>query len=76
MKIVSGNSNVPLANSISKYLGVDLVEATIKYNVLCAEIILHSLKPKWLLPVKVIGDDMMNVDTMKLTHPLRQQSIS
>ena len=30
MKIVSGNSNVPLATNISKYLGVNLVEATIK----------------------------------------------
>jgi ribose-phosphate pyrophosphokinase len=30
MKIVSGNSNIPLAQSISKYLGVNLVDATIK----------------------------------------------
>jgi ribose-phosphate pyrophosphokinase len=30
MKLVSGNSNLPLAQSISKYLGVNLVKATIK----------------------------------------------
>ncbi len=30
MKIVSGNSNIPLAKNIAKYLGVDLVKATIK----------------------------------------------
>ncbi len=30
MKLVSGNSNLPLAQSISKYLGVSLVKATIK----------------------------------------------
>ncbi|MEE2694903.1 MAG: ribose-phosphate pyrophosphokinase [Pseudomonadota bacterium] len=30
MKIVSGNSNVPLAKEISKYLGVPLLKATIK----------------------------------------------
>ena len=30
MKLVSGNSNKPLAESIAKYLGVKLVDATIK----------------------------------------------
>ena len=30
MKIVSGNSNIPLAKSIAPYLGVDLVNATVK----------------------------------------------
>ena len=30
MKIVSGNSNLPLAKKISKHLGVPLVDATIK----------------------------------------------
>ena len=30
MKLVSGNSNIKLAKDISKYLGVDLVNATIK----------------------------------------------
>ena len=30
MKIVSGNSNAPLARDIAKYLNVSLVEATIK----------------------------------------------
>ena len=30
MKIVSGNSNILLAKNIAKYLGVDLVDATIK----------------------------------------------
>ena len=30
MKLVSGNSNIPLAQDIAKYLGVELVKATIK----------------------------------------------
>ena len=30
MKLVSGNSNIKLAKDISKYLGVELVNATIK----------------------------------------------
>ena len=30
MKIVSGNSNIPLAEEISKYLNVKLLKATIK----------------------------------------------
>ncbi len=30
MKLVSGNSNIPLAKSIAEYLGVDLVNATVK----------------------------------------------
>ena len=30
MKLVSGNSNKPLAESIAKYLGVKLVDTTIK----------------------------------------------
>ena len=30
MKLVSGNSNIPLAESIAKYLGIDLVNATVK----------------------------------------------
>ena len=30
MKLVSGNSNVPLSQDIAKYLGVELVKATIK----------------------------------------------
>ena len=30
MKLVSGNSNKPLSESIAKYLGVKLVDATIK----------------------------------------------
>ena len=30
MKLVTGNSNKLLANSIAKYLGVKLVDATIK----------------------------------------------
>ena len=30
MKIVSGNSNLPLAKRISTHLGVPLVDATIK----------------------------------------------
>ena len=30
MKLVSGNSNKPLAENIAKYLGVKLVDATIK----------------------------------------------
>ena len=30
MKLVSGNSNIPLSQDIAKYLGVELVKATIK----------------------------------------------
>ena len=30
MKLVSGNSNIPLAESIANYLGIDLVNATVK----------------------------------------------
>ena len=30
MKLVSGNSNAQLAKDIAKYLGVDLLKATIK----------------------------------------------
>ena len=30
MKLVSGNSNINLSKDIAKYLGIDLVKATIK----------------------------------------------
>ena len=30
MKLVSGNSNIELSQDIAKYLGIDLVKATIK----------------------------------------------
>ena len=43
MKLVSGNSNISLAESIAKYLGVDLVNATVK-NFLIKKYLLKFMK--------------------------------